>query len=34
MAKYFTNEIKFEIEEFTSDKLDKVFMISTHHKLK
>lgn len=34
MAKYLTNEIKFQIEEFTSDKLDKVFMVSTCHKLK
>lgn len=34
MAKYLTNEVKFQIEEFTSDKLDKVFIVSTHRKIK
>lgn len=34
MAKYLTNEFKFQTEAFTSDKLDKVFMVSMCHKLK
>lgn len=34
MAKDLTNEIKFQIGEFTWDKLDKVSVASTYHKLK